>query len=96
MLSPWALCLFYFAAHVQTAKILGIFPFPSDTHQETYRALTQALAAKGHDVTVITTHPVEVSAHARGSHYKNIREINKEHNEYLFNSLEFIYNEYIV
>ncbi|XP_022837626.1 UDP-glucuronosyltransferase 2B19-like [Spodoptera litura] len=37
------------------AKILGFFPLPSISHQVLFRHLTQELAKRGHEVTVITT-----------------------------------------
>ncbi|KAJ8708789.1 hypothetical protein PYW08_010171 [Mythimna loreyi] len=40
------------------AKILAFFPLPSISHQVVFRPLTQELARRGHDVTVITTDPV--------------------------------------
>ncbi|KAJ8708788.1 hypothetical protein PYW08_010170 [Mythimna loreyi] len=39
------------------AKILAYFPIPSFSHQVVFRVLTQELAKRGHEVTVITTDP---------------------------------------
>ncbi|XP_039293137.1 UDP-glycosyltransferase UGT5 isoform X2 [Nilaparvata lugens] len=39
------------------AKILGIFPTASFSHQQPLLAVTRALAEKGHELTVITTNP---------------------------------------
>lgn len=42
------------------AKILGIFPSPSISHQIVFSPLTLALADKGHEVVIITTNPLEI------------------------------------
>ncbi|PZC72369.1 hypothetical protein B5X24_HaOG200273 [Helicoverpa armigera] len=39
------------------AKILAMFPVPSISHQVAFRPLTQELARRGHEVTVITPNP---------------------------------------
>lgn len=41
----------------EAAKILAMFPVPSISHQVVFRPLTQELAKRGHDVTVITPDP---------------------------------------
>lgn len=41
----------------EAARILGVFPVPSISHQVVFRALTHELAKKGHEVIVITTDP---------------------------------------
>ncbi|XP_046972654.1 UDP-glucosyltransferase 2-like [Vanessa cardui] len=41
----------------ETAKILGVFPTPSISHQVVFRPLMLELAKRGHEVTVITTDP---------------------------------------
>lgn len=43
--------------HVSCANILGIFPIPYLSHQAMSRALMKDLAARGHHLTVFTTHP---------------------------------------
>ncbi|XP_026735438.1 UDP-glucuronosyltransferase 2B31-like [Trichoplusia ni] len=43
---------------IDSAKILGVFPVPSISHQVVFRPLMLELAKRGHDVTVITTDPV--------------------------------------
>ncbi|XP_064074693.1 UDP-glycosyltransferase UGT5-like isoform X1 [Vanessa tameamea] len=43
---------------VETAKILGVFPTPSISHQVVFRPLMLELAKRGHEVTLITTDPV--------------------------------------
>ncbi|CAF4941838.1 unnamed protein product [Pieris macdunnoughi] len=42
----------------ESAKILAIFPTPSVSHQVVFRPLTQELARRGHQVTVVTADPV--------------------------------------
>ncbi|CAH0697333.1 unnamed protein product [Spodoptera exigua] len=51
------LCLSIFAGHYEAARILAVFPNPSISHQVVFRPLTQELAKRGHEVTVITTDP---------------------------------------
>lgn len=43
-------------------NILGICPSASYSHQQPFQALMKALAARGHNVTVISTIPSKVSA----------------------------------
>lgn len=43
---------------METARILAVFPTPSISHQIVFRPLTQALSRRGHEVTVVTTDPV--------------------------------------
>nr|XP_049706116.1 UDP-glycosyltransferase UGT5-like [Helicoverpa armigera]WRX06264.1 UGT33F2B [Helicoverpa armigera] len=54
------------------ARILAIFPTPSISHQVVFRPLTQELAKRGHEVTIITTDP----AFQKGQAPPNITEIN--------------------
>ncbi|KOB73229.1 Glycosyltransferase 2 [Operophtera brumata] len=42
----------------EAARILAVVPTPSISHQVVFRPLTQELAKRGHDVTIITTDPV--------------------------------------
>ncbi|XP_045762866.1 UDP-glucosyltransferase 2-like, partial [Maniola jurtina] len=56
---------------IKSAKILAVFPMPSISHQVVFRPLTQELAKKGHDVTVITPNP----AFPKGNSPSNLREI---------------------
>ncbi|XP_047539280.1 UDP-glucosyltransferase 2-like [Vanessa atalanta] len=55
----------------ETAKILGVFPTPSISHQVVFRPLMLELAKRGHEVTVITTDPV----FQKGQAPKNLTEI---------------------
>ena len=70
LLSCCALCLL-FLSHDEAAKILAVFPVPSISHQVVFRPLTQALAKRGHEVTVITTDP----AFPKGGTPANLTEI---------------------
>ncbi|KAJ9584429.1 hypothetical protein L9F63_021222, partial [Diploptera punctata] len=42
------------------ARILGIFPTPNYSHQSTFQTLMKALAARGHQITVISPNPLQV------------------------------------
>ncbi|XP_075979930.1 UDP-glucosyltransferase 2-like [Anticarsia gemmatalis] len=42
---------------VDSARILGVFPIPSISHQIVFRALTQELAKRGHELVIITPDP---------------------------------------
>ncbi|XP_063539826.1 UDP-glucosyltransferase 2-like [Cydia strobilella] len=42
---------------IESARILGVFPLPSISHQVVFRSLTTELAKRGHEVVVITTDP---------------------------------------
>ncbi|XP_047022219.1 UDP-glycosyltransferase UGT5-like [Helicoverpa zea] len=55
----------------EAAKILVYIPTPSISHQVVFRPLTQALAARGHEVTVVTTDP----AFPKGGAPPNLKEI---------------------
>jgi glucuronosyltransferase len=48
---------------VRGARILGIFPTPSISHQLPFQTIMKALAARGHEITVISPDPLKVSAH---------------------------------
>ena len=41
----------------ENARILGIFPTPSISHQVVYRALMKALSERGHHLTIMSTDP---------------------------------------
>ncbi|XP_066998948.2 UDP-glucosyltransferase 2 [Anabrus simplex] len=47
--------------HADGARILGIFPTPSISHQLPMQAIMKALAARGHQVTVISPNPLPIS-----------------------------------
>jgi len=54
------LLLLYAVCSTQAANILGIFPAPSISHQLTFQAIMKALAARGHQITVISPNPLKV------------------------------------
>lgn len=45
--------------NIHCAKILGVFPIPSISHQRSFSAVGKALSLKGHEVTMITTNPLK-------------------------------------
>lgn len=47
-----------FSCSVHCAKILGIFHLPSISHQVVFQPIWKELSLRGHDVTVITTDPL--------------------------------------
>lgn len=57
---------------IEGARILAYFPTPSISHQVVFRRLTHALAARGHEVTVVTPDPVYTKSEAPA----NLTEIN--------------------
>jgi len=54
------LLLLYAVCSTQAANILGIFPTPSISHQLPFQAIMKALAARGHQITVISPNPLKV------------------------------------
>lgn len=64
----FVICLTYGS---EAARILGIFPTPSISHQVAFRPLTLELAKRGHELVVLTTDPV----FAKGSSPENYTEI---------------------
>ncbi|CAH0598234.1 unnamed protein product [Chrysodeixis includens] len=51
-------CSIFVVSDNEAARILAVFPTPSISHQVVFRPLTQELAKRGHEVTVITPDPV--------------------------------------
>ncbi|CRL06668.1 CLUMA_CG019487, isoform A [Clunio marinus] len=47
--------IFFCAVATESARILGVFPTPSLSHQVVYHALMKDLAARGHQLTILTT-----------------------------------------
>ncbi|RLU27577.1 hypothetical protein DMN91_001381 [Ooceraea biroi] len=43
------------------ARILGVFPYPSYSHQIIFRSLTTELARRGHELMIFTTDPINDS-----------------------------------
>lgn len=67
-----ALCLLQiFFSTCLSARIFGLFPTPSISHQVVYRALTEELARRGHHLVIITTDPVNSTE----PEYDNITQI---------------------
>jgi len=54
------LLLLYAVCSTKAARILGIFPTPSISHQLPFQAIMKALAARGHQITVISPDPLKV------------------------------------
>jgi glucuronosyltransferase len=54
------LLLLYAVCSTKAARILGIFPTPSISHQLPFQAIMKALAARGHQITVISPNPLKV------------------------------------
>ena len=54
------LLLLYAVCNTKAARILGIFPTPSISHQLPFQAIMKALAARGHQITVISPDPLKV------------------------------------
>ncbi|CAG9854774.1 unnamed protein product [Phyllotreta striolata] len=54
--------IFVLSPAVQCAKILGVFPFPSVSHQIVFRPIWKELSRRGHQVTVITPMPLHDSS----------------------------------
>lgn len=65
------ICFLFFLIKCESARILAVFPIPAYSHQVTFRPYTQELAKRGHEVTVITSHP----AFPKGKTPENFTEI---------------------
>nr|XP_032522039.1 UDP-glucuronosyltransferase 2B4-like [Danaus plexippus plexippus] len=69
------MCIILFSAcvisEVKSARILGVFPTPSISHQVVFQPLMKELVNRGHEVVVITTDPIYPS----GQGPKNLTEI---------------------
>ncbi|XP_061384738.1 UDP-glucosyltransferase 2-like [Danaus plexippus] len=55
---------------IEAANILGIFPVPSISHQVVFRKITQGLANRGHNVTVITPDPAYKNGEAPPNYHE--------------------------
>ncbi|XP_022190398.2 UDP-glycosyltransferase UGT5 isoform X1 [Nilaparvata lugens] len=51
------LCLVSFLARTDCAKILAVFPHIAKSHQDVFQPLVEELAARGHQVTVVSFFP---------------------------------------
>ncbi|CAH3876216.1 unnamed protein product [Pieris brassicae] len=49
--------VFIFLNEVQSARILGLFPHPGKSHQMVFDPVMNALAGRGHEITVMTFFP---------------------------------------
>jgi len=45
----------------ESARILAVFPFPSPSHMHVLSGLTKALAARGHELVVVSPFPLKQS-----------------------------------
>jgi len=57
----WLFCVAVLASSAQAANILAAFFIPSISHQYFYKALMQELNARGHNLTILTTDPINDS-----------------------------------
>lgn len=67
---------------IDSARILAIFPVPFKEHQLVYRPLIEQLANKDHQITLLTTDPIDLRVAGNGSLIKRIDQID----------LSFVYN----
>ncbi len=74
------------AGRTDSARILGIFPTPSISHQVVFHALMKDLAARGHHLTVLTTDSMKIDN-------QNVTEINL-HDSYEVFHKEFNFVDY--
>ncbi|PSN29408.1 hypothetical protein C0J52_28242 [Blattella germanica] len=58
----WIFLVLYLVSSSNGARILGIFPTPSSSHQVPFQTIMRALAARGHQVTIITPDPLKVGS----------------------------------
>ncbi|KAJ8708779.1 hypothetical protein PYW08_010161 [Mythimna loreyi] len=71
-------CLSVVVNQNEAARILGVFPFPSISHQVVFRTLMNELVKRGHEVTVITTD----AAFPKGETPANLTEIDVGEDSY--------------
>ncbi|XP_058821654.1 UDP-glycosyltransferase UGT4-like [Topomyia yanbarensis] len=67
---------------IDSARILAIFPVPFKEHQLSYRPLIEQLANRGHDITLLTTDPIDLHVAGNGVLVNKIEQID----------LSFVYN----
>ncbi|XP_069686791.1 UDP-glucosyltransferase 2-like [Periplaneta americana] len=51
-------CIVFMTSAVLGARILGVFPTPSKSHQMIHRSLMRGLQLRGHEIVIITTDPL--------------------------------------
>lgn len=60
---------------IDCTRILAIFPVPFKEHQLVYRPLIEQLANRGHDITLLTTDPIDLQVAGNGSLIKRIERV---------------------
>lgn len=68
--------------YIDCTKILAIFPVPFKEHQLVYRPLIERLANRGHDITLLTTDPIDLRVAGNGTLIERIQQID----------VSFVYN----
>ncbi|XP_071057485.1 UDP-glucosyltransferase 2-like isoform X2 [Onthophagus taurus] len=74
------LLILCYLSEINSARILGIIPTPSISHQIVYRPIWKELSQRGHKVTVLTTDPINDSS------LKNLTEIDLSFSYDLYNN----------
>ncbi len=67
----------------ESARILGVFPTPSISHQVVYHTLIKDLATRGHHLTVMTTHSMNIDN-------PNVTEINLRDSYGMYKEMNFV------
>lgn len=73
---------------INGANILGVFPNNGMSHWIVYEGVLKALAARGHNITVITSFPQKIPV----SNYTDIDVSDKESNEVNSMSIDLVQN----
>nr|XP_022908802.1 putative UDP-glucuronosyltransferase ugt-48 [Onthophagus taurus] len=74
------LLILCYLSEINSARILGIIPTPSISHQIVYRPIWKELSQRGHKVTVLTTDPINDTS------LKNLTEIDLSFSYDLYNN----------
>ncbi|CAG9821310.1 unnamed protein product [Phaedon cochleariae] len=53
------ICFLICSFNAQAAKILGVFPVPSASHQAIFQPIWRELSLRGHQITVVTPNPIK-------------------------------------
>lgn len=77
------LVVFQLANKIESARILGVFPTPSISHQVVFHALVKDLAARGHHLTVLTTDAIKIDS-------PNVTQINLHDSYEVFKEINFV------
>ncbi|XP_049705867.2 UDP-glucosyltransferase 2-like [Helicoverpa armigera] len=102
-MSPVLLIFLLSISFNDAAKILAMFPVPSISHQVAFRPLTQELAKRGHEVTVITPDPAfpkgeapanltEIDVHFTYEKARRLYEVTSAGNGNLITGMQFAFN----